>query len=270
MNVVLSQKYPDVMKYIREKGQVSVCDLADNFYISSATIRRLLNELEEKGLVRRFHGGVRLTDPLALASVGQRSVLHLAEKRCIGRMASELVHENMTVMMLGGTTVQALAPFLRGKRITVITNSVAVLGDLWWEPNIQIILLGGAFNAEEQETRGALTEHGLSRLRADILFIGVAGVHPQHGLLTNDPNSVGTYLRCKQVSDRMVALADSTKFTRFYGTTTLFQPGEYAEIITDTHISVGTCDSFRAQGIRIHLAECSEPVEEELESPHKP
>ena len=51
------QRQEEIVKILREQGRISVEELSESLKVSSSTIRRDLEELEGKGLLRRTHGG---------------------------------------------------------------------------------------------------------------------------------------------------------------------------------------------------------------------
>src|SRR6478672_1261834 len=116
-------------------GAVSVQDLVARLGVSAATIRRDLAELSDAGLVRRVHGGAA---PLAVADDAA------ADKQAIARRAAELVRDGDTILLDIGTTTGALAHELKGRSITVITPSLAVLDALRGDAAVDIVLLGGS------------------------------------------------------------------------------------------------------------------------------
>lgn len=263
MNYATSKKYKDVEDYIVKHGDVKVSDLTANFFISEATVRRILTALEKKGLIRRYHGGASLVDPESLSSVKRRRISCMEEKEAIGELAASFVADGSTILLMGGSTVEMMCQYIRHMRLTVITNSLPVVNALAWNTNIQLIIMGGVLNSTEMEMRGQLTEHGMSRLRADSAFMGTSGLHPTHGAMTDDPNSIGTYMRCANVSDKVFILADSTKFTHLSGTSTLYGLNEITDIITDSRVPAGALAQYRAMGIHLHIAEIETP---EIES----
>ena len=50
----------DIVELARQVGRVSVDDLASRFEVTPQTIRKDLNELCERGLLQRFHGGAMI------------------------------------------------------------------------------------------------------------------------------------------------------------------------------------------------------------------
>jgi DeoR/GlpR family transcriptional regulator of sugar metabolism len=247
-------RYQKIGTYIREQGNVRVSELCKHFYLSEATVRRILIGFEKNGLVQRYHGGAILVDPESLSSVKKRQIENQREKDAIGQLAASFVQDGATILMMGGTTVNAMCPFLRGKHLTVITNSLPVVNSLAWFDHIQLVVLGGVLNPPEMEIRGALTEHSLTRLRANQLFLGATGLHTIHGLMTDDPNAVGTYSRCISVCDDFYVLADHTKFLHPSGTIMIEQPDGIRHIVTDANVPRNSRITFEQAGVKLHIA----------------
>ena len=230
-------KYKELLDYMQRHGSAKVSELKRALFYSESTVRRALSALEAQGKLHRFHGGAVSADLNAQAPIRQRQVSYGEEKDAIGRLAASLVEEGMTLLLMGGTTVHAMCPYLKGKRLTVITSSLPVINDLAWEETMTLILLGGVLNPAEMEVRGGLMQLALERLRADLMFTGVTGLHPVHGLMTDDPNGVETYTSCMNVSDRVFVLADHTKCEHYWGTTVLCGLKDISCLISDSRMS---------------------------------
>lgn len=251
MQTRMTSKYRDVLEYIGRKRSATVAEIASVYFLSESTVRRLLAEMEQSGLIHRFHGGAVIAGELQDGRmISMREVQKIQEKTAIAREAASLVKDGMTLLMLGGTTVMAMCPYLRGKSITVITTSIPVVNDLLLEENMKLILLGGLVNPLELEVRGSMTAEGLVRLRADILFIGATNIHPVHGLMTDDPEAVAAYRSCMAASDKKILLADSTKF-KTGGVTVVAGLGELDAIITDEGLSAESEAMLAGKGVSI-------------------
>jgi DeoR/GlpR family transcriptional regulator of sugar metabolism len=248
-------KYGELLRVLEKRGSVRVAELARDLFLSESTVRRALDALEEQGRLKRFHGGAALTDPVAQSQVHRRQISHLAEKDAIGRMAATFVKDGMTLLMMGGTTVHAVCPYLKGMRLTVITSSLPVMNELAWEEKITVILLGGVLNPSEMEVRGGLTHLALERLRADLMLTGTTGLHPIHGLMTDDPNGVETYQACMRISDQVIVLADHSKCEQYEGTTVFCPLSEINCLITDGGLSESVRAYFEKHIPRLCIAQ---------------
>jgi DeoR/GlpR family transcriptional regulator of sugar metabolism len=76
-----------------------------------------------------------------------------------------------------------LAPELEA---TVITHSPTIAAALIDHPVIEILLLGGRIYKHSAVACGAATAEAAAAINADLFFLGVTGVHAEHGLTTGD------------------------------------------------------------------------------------
>lgn len=247
-------KYRDILSYLQKHGAAKVSDLSRDLFLSESTIRRALVALESEGKLRRYHGGAVTTDPAAHSPIQKRQVSYWHEKNAIGKMASTFVREGMTLLLMGGTTVQAICPHIKGMRLTVITCSLPVMNELAWEEQMKVILLGGVLNPAEMEVRGGFTHIMLEHLRADLMFMGTTGLHPVHGLMTDDPNGVESYTTCMHISDQVIVLADHTKCENYWGTTILCGLSDITYLITDTDMQASTRAYYETRMNKIYFA----------------
>lgn len=235
-----SAKYGELLDYLQQHGAAKVTELSRSLFLSESTIRRALAALEREGKLHRYHGGAAPTDPAAHSPIQKRQISSWHEKNAIGKMAATFVREGMTLLLMGGTTVQAVCPYIKGMRLTVITSSLPVMNELAWEEQMKVILLGGVLNPSEMEVRGGLTHLTLEHLRADLMFTGTTGLHPVHGVMTDDPNGVDTYTTCMRISDQVIVLADHTKCENYWGTTILCSLSDISCLITDADMPEAT------------------------------
>lgn len=164
---------------------VDLDDLADRFAVSKMTIHRDLDDLEQAGLLRKVRGGATIEAGTRFESDFRIRALQDGEAKArMARAALDLVEPGMTVMINDGSMAALLGEALVEKRpLTIITNNAAVIDRLRDEPGITLIALGGVFSAKFNGFFGVVTEHTLSRLRADVAFISapaVAGLQAFH------------------------------------------------------------------------------------------
>jgi DeoR/GlpR family transcriptional regulator of sugar metabolism len=245
-------KYRDVLEYLRSKKSASIAELTSVFFLSASTVRRILTMMEEENLVVRYHGGAAVKGD-GPVDIGSRNVNELREKSIIAKEAASMVKDGMTVILLGGTTVHAMCPYLKGRQITVITTSFPVVMDLLGEERMKIIMLGGVVNTPELEVRGSLLLSGLEKLQADILFLGATSIHPVRGIMTDDPEALSTYRGCIGVAEKSVVLADSTKF-RTGGGSVVGLLSEVSCIITDSALPKHTIEGMERIGHVLRIA----------------
>ncbi|WP_349827654.1 DeoR/GlpR family DNA-binding transcription regulator [Brevibacterium litoralis] len=219
-----------IADHIQRSGRVTVRDLAVEFDVTTETVRRDLAALEDLGLCRRVHGGAVPADQPSIheSGVDERSVERLDEKRRIAVAAAREVPRVASLVLDGGSTTEALAHALAdanrtggaGRRLTVATNSIGVVLAMHDAPGIEVQVLPGLVRALTRTAVGAVTVDAISRLRADLTFLGANGVDAQHGLSTPDQSEASTKAALVRAGRRTVVLADGSKlgkdsFVRF-------------------------------------------------------
>lgn len=167
-----------IMDLLIESRAIGVEALAERFAVSKMTIHRDLDDLEQSGLLRKVRGGATIEAGTQFESDFRIRALQDGEARArMARAALDLVEPGMAVMVNDGSTAALLGTMLTEKRpLTVISNNAAVIDHLRDEPGITLIALGGVYSRRFHAYFGVVTEHALSRLRADLAFISVPAV----------------------------------------------------------------------------------------------
>ncbi len=182
--------------------------------ISEATVRRDLQELRAMGLIHRTHGGaVAPQFPLEL-SFQDREVQHLREKEVIAAAAAQLVEDGETILLDAGTTTREIARRLRGRAITVATNSMDVASIFSDDAAVQVLLLGGIWRKSINSLVGPLTNSLLKQMRFDKCFLAANAIDCVHGVATHNLQEAETKQAMLAASRSVILAADHSKFGR--------------------------------------------------------
>lgn len=214
---VRHQRQLEIVQRLRTDGATSVDDLARLLQVSPATIRRDLQRLDEAYQITRVHGGAIIPSDDSEDADRERPFAIVAaddtpDKRAVARVAATLVNDGDVVLLDVGTTTQLLARELRGRRVTVMTSSLAVLDVLRDDPTVELILLGGWVRRAYHSLVGVLTEDALRQVHADLAFLGVSGVRRDGVVLDTTLVEVPVKRAMIEAADRSVLLADKHKF----------------------------------------------------------
>jgi DeoR/GlpR family transcriptional regulator of sugar metabolism len=229
-----SNRQKKILETLTREGRVEVIRLADTLEVSRVTIRKDLDLLEEKGLIRHEHGLV-----LAGSSddINNRLSYHYDRKQHIAQTAAALVQDGETVMIESGSCCAILADELvQHKRdITIITNSAFIAGYIRKHPQASIILLGGDYQNESQVMVGPITRQSVQGFSVDKFFIGADGFSERAGFTGKN------HLRAETVRDmakqalQVIVLTESEKFAK-QGIVPLLPPDSVGILITDSAI----------------------------------
>ncbi|HSI50276.1 MAG TPA: DeoR/GlpR family DNA-binding transcription regulator [Ideonella sp.] len=192
-------------------GHLVAKDLAAELGTSEDTIRRDLRELAQAGQLQRVHGGALPASP-AMGDLQARAALSPDDKVALGKAGAALIQPGQLVILDGGTTALQLARHLPPTlRATLVTHSPAVALEAAKQPLVDILMLGGRLFRHSGVNVGATVIEAASRLRADLYFMGVTGVHPETGLSTGDDEEAAVKRALHARAAETVVLASSEK-----------------------------------------------------------
>ncbi|MFG2960196.1 DeoR/GlpR family DNA-binding transcription regulator [Streptomyces sp. NPDC048291] len=246
--MLAEQRHQFILRSLRSGGTASVADLAEQLDASAATIRRDLLKLEADGLITRVHGGAVIEDDQP--PFNEAAEVQVAEKDAIAARAAALVEDGQSVILDSGTTVHRLALQLRGRRITVITNNLAVYEELIADENVDLMLLGGMVIRESRMLDGFMAEDNLRQVHADWLFMGACGLRSGGQVMDTTVAEVPARRAMIAASDKVVLLADRTKFPGA-GMVKICGPEDLDMIITNAPDDDATCVALREAGVRV-------------------
>jgi len=181
-----AQRKQYLLKVLAETGQVIARTASRELGLSEDTIRRDLRELASEGRLQRVHGGALPASP-AVGDFAARQQLASDAKVALGRAAAQLVRPGQIVVLDGGTTTLQLARHLPPDlKATVVTHSPTIAVALVEHPCVEVVLIGGRLFKHSVVAVGSAATEAIGRIRADLYFMGVTGIHPQAGLSTGD------------------------------------------------------------------------------------
>jgi DeoR/GlpR family transcriptional regulator of sugar metabolism len=186
LDMLAHQRRSYLLKVLAEQGQVIAKSVSEELGLSEDTIRRDLRELAAEGKLQRVHGGALPSSP-AVTNFAGRQLLATDAKVALGRAAAKLVKPGQVVILDGGTTTLQLARSLPPDlKATVITHSPSIAVALVEHPSVEVVIIGGRLFKHSVVAVGAAAVEAISRIRADVYFMGVTSIHPQAGLSTGD------------------------------------------------------------------------------------
>ena len=121
------ERRSQLLELVRQRGFASLAELVNELQVSSSTVRRDLDYFEELGTAKRTHGGVWYTGPTPkLSHFEQRQQIQWEKKRNIAQVAVELIQDDDTIFLDGGSTTYELTRLLVGRTIQIVTNLLPV------------------------------------------------------------------------------------------------------------------------------------------------
>jgi DeoR/GlpR family transcriptional regulator of sugar metabolism len=244
-------RHAEIMRRVRLSGATSVRDLASQLGVSPSTIRRDLEVLDRDGTLRRVRGGA-LADADTDRPFAEVAAADEQDKEAVAARAARLVGDGDVILLDIGTTTMRLARRLRGRRVTVVTSSLAVLDALRADPEVELLLLGGMVRRTYHSLVGVLTEAALSQVVADRVFLGASGVRPDGQLVDTTLAEVPLKRAMIAAAGQVVLLVDRHKFPGT-GALRVCGPEDIDVIVTNEGADATTLRNCAAAGAEVLL-----------------
>jgi len=248
---------------VLDDGEIGFTTLATEFSVSEMTIRRDIDALEAKGVVRRVYGGAILRGKASEPTFATRSSEAVAIKAHLAVAAVALLEAHETVILDSGSTILAVARAIRGTNLglTVVTPSLQVAIELSDEPDTTILLTGGRLRPGELSLIGHEAEETFSRYNCDTYMMGIAGVDALRGVSEYHREEGEVKRAAVNAADRIIVVADGGKLGRVQ-LLNVAPLSAISALVTDGAPDDPTLVAARAVGVHVV---CVSPVDNTAE-----
>ncbi len=249
-----SPRQDDILGLVRRHGFVSIDDLAGRFQVTTQTIRRDINELCDRALLRRYHGGAGLPSSVENLAYSTRQILCLDEKQRIARMLAGQIPDRASLFINIGTTTEEVAKALMEHAgLRIITNNLNVASIMSGNPDFEVIVAGGTVRARDRGVVGPAAVDLIRQFNVDFGIIGISGVDLDGNLLDFDYQEVRVAQAIVENSAQVLLAADHTKF----GRSAMVRLGHVSQLdalYTDRAPPARLRDALAAAGVQLHVA----------------
>ncbi|MCI5621621.1 MAG: DeoR/GlpR family DNA-binding transcription regulator [Lachnospiraceae bacterium] len=232
--MLTEERYSVILEKVNQNKSVKLTELCELLGASESTIRRDLASLDEKGLLKKVHGGAVSMDDHTLNLVEQdmekKSKMFTEEKIAIARYASSLVDDDDFVFIDAGTTTEKMIGFLPDKNVTFVTNAFVHAKKLA-QRGFKVYIPAGEIKLTTEAIVGAECVSSLQSYNFTKCFIGANGISLSAGVTTPDRNEASIKAAAVMNSQTAYVLADHSKFDQIAPIT--FASLGSVKIITD-------------------------------------
>ncbi len=262
-NVLDYERQIELFELIKSKGTVRIKDLDGLYDFSHSTLQRDLNTLEDKGLVDRVHGAVRLiensqyeTTAFAEPSYKYRTDSNISEKKAIAKaLAKEIDYGDVVYITHGTTTMQIVNEIDKLERVTIITDGLDIVMGCRNHRNVNVLTIGGMVNYDMMRIEhDPLLLDNISKININKLVMGVAGISIERGITFYDNTSFRFLSSIIDDIEEIIVVAHSEKIGKV--ALTNFVPlDKIDKIITDSNANDKQLNKLRNLGIEIVTAQ---------------
>lgn len=232
--MLTEERYSVILEQVRQNKSVTLTALCRLLEASESTVRRDLTLLDEKGLVKKVHGGAISIDERSIKLVehyvDSKSKMFTEAKTAIARFAASLIDDGDFVFIDAGTTTEKMIDFLPDKNVTFVTDALPHAKKLA-QRGFRVYIPAGEIKLTTEAIVGAECVSSLQRYNFSKSFIGANAISLSGSISTSDRSEASVKSAAVQNSQAVYVLADHSKFGQT-ASVTFAQLGQ-VKIITD-------------------------------------
>lgn len=257
----IEERHQKILDILAEKGSITTAEIQRKFGVGYDSAKRDLRILEEKGLLKRTHGGAL---PLRQIASGKppmttcRDIVEVKENyMAIAMKAVSMIQENDVIFITSATVGYFMAQNLPDNmKLRVVTNSIIIAEELRKKPNISVILLGGEMDGKGN-CYDAFAIDMIQKLRFDKCFITAAAISAEFGLSIQKSQAISFWNAIIDSSKQTVGLFPTEKIG-FESVVSICPAKRLNVLITDWSALEEDLKQFDEQGIQVVVVEQGE------------
>jgi len=244
-------RHSRLLELVNASGRIEVALLSQKLEVSQVTIRKDLEQLEKKGLLKREHGFAAI---VSSDDISKRLDFNNEVKHKIAVLAAKLVENGETVMIESGSCCALLAQELATNKrdVTIITNSAFIASYIRECPQVKVVLLGGDYQMESQVVVGPITRKCVESFYVDKLFVGTDGFTEKAGFTGKNHMRCETVRAMAENAKKVIVLTESSKFSQ-QGVVAQFKANEISTLVTDNKIPEEAKDLLIRNNVNVQI-----------------
>ena len=210
----LPPRQQQILELVRERGYVSIEEMAQLFVVTPQTIRRDINQLADANLLRRYHGGAAYDSSVENTAYAMRADQMRDEKQRIGEAIAAQIPDHASLFINIGTTTESIArALLNHNHLKIITNNLNVATMLSAKDDFDVLLTGGSVRRDGGVVGQASVDF-INQFKVDFALVGISGIDEDGSLLDFDYQEVRVSQAIISNARQVFLAVDSSKFGR--------------------------------------------------------
>jgi DeoR family transcriptional regulator, glycerol-3-phosphate regulon repressor len=211
----LNARQQELLDWVRRDGFVTVEVLAAHFAVTPQTIRRDVNWLSDKNLLRRYHGGASLPTSAGNVAYSARQQMFQDEKRRIAALAATHIPDQASLFINLGTTTEEVARALHQHHgLRVITNNLNVASMMSDYSDCEVLITGGIVRPRDKGIVGEQAIDFIRQFKVDYAIIGTSSIEMDGTLRDFDTREVRVAQAIMEQARTVYLVTDHSKFGR--------------------------------------------------------
>lgn len=203
-------RYDTILSYLQQHKRAAIPELCALVYVSEATMRRDLSNMQKLGLLSRTRGGAMYIEKTEEVAISVRQNTNSQDKESTVSVALTHLPDCETIFVDNSSTCLTLVRQMDLRHKVVVTNSFRIAEVLLEKDQVQVIMPGGEFR-NNMDLAGSMACNSLRNFRFDLMLSSCAAISPD-GAFENSLPVRELKAAAMEVSDQRILLADRTKF----------------------------------------------------------
>ena len=239
-----------ILEKLQAERRVVVSELSQIYKVSEETIRRDLEKLENDGFAIKSYGGAVINENANVdLPFNIRKKRNVISKQKIAEVISSRIKDGTSIMLDASSTAVYIAKALKErKNLTLITNSIEILIEMFDTPNVNVLSTGGAMREGSFALVGPQTYKMLNSYHVDMAIVSAKGFDLETGLTDTEELHANNKKTMLHAGREKVLAVDSSKF----GKTAFTEIGTLEDIsmvVTDAKPDEVWLQAFKEYGI---------------------
>ena len=255
----IEERHEAILQAIAEQGRISIGDIQERFGVSVDSARRDLRLLEERGLLKRTHGGA-----IPLHQVGQIPPRHRDYEAmevwdnyaAIAKCGAGFVKENDIVSLICGSLGFIMLKYLpRDFHYTLVVNSVTLAEKLKYWDNVTVYVTGGKMRMHGGSSLvDSFATAFVKNMHFDLCLMTGAGCDADFGL-SNGTDETAAFQRAVVENSRKKVLMMPHQKIGFRAFIKVCDAGKFDVLVTDWEAVEDELQKIEDCGVQIVVAE---------------
>lgn len=205
-----------IERRITTGGEVDFTSLSEEFGVSEMTIRRDVDALEARGLVRRVPGGAIAMKSASLDTSAVDISDDSRERRKLAERALREISPESSLWLTPGPINRCIAAYLASSSLTltVVTADIKIAYLLTRNPNCQVFMLGGRVDSRTQATVSPAIAGAQPIFHCDLAIIDGVALDASWGATIDDPDRGSLIRDAAGSSTRLLVVAEGPSVGR--------------------------------------------------------
>lgn len=251
----IEERHQAILKIIQENGRISIGEIQEKFDVSIDSARRDLRLLEERGLLKRTHGGAIPLQQVGILPPRHRDMKHMdvyENYAAIAKRSAEFIRENDIVYLTSGSLGFIMLKYLRRDiPYTLVLNSVSLAEELKYWDNVTVYITGGKMRMHGTTSLvDSFATSFVKNIYFDVCLLTGAGYDSDFGF-SNGTDETATFQRTVIENSRKKILMMPHQKIGFKAFIKVCDTNKFDILVTDWDAVEDELNKFEDAGVQV-------------------